>query len=95
MQLLMHGDSSWSGPGGWWKLHRPLVGIFRLSRRVKKGQNGVGRDAVPKPSALWGLLAFLSLLAFVALPLSGLTMELGDGYGFHGKDHPLATGRDY
>ena len=63
MKLLMHCESAWSGPGGWFKCGKAL-----LWRR----KNPAGR--------LWYTLAILSFLPFIALPLSGLTMELGDGY---------------
>src|SRR5688572_22549650 len=82
MQPLMHGDSSWSGPGGWWKLRNPVVGAFRRGYRRVLGLvgrlcnmgHGVqnGSKVITRPSGLWGLLAILSMLVFAALPLSGL-----------------------
>ncbi|OJD15252.1 hypothetical protein AJ78_04474 [Emergomyces pasteurianus Ep9510] len=63
MKLLMHCDSSWSGPGGWLRC---------FSSWIWQKKNTVGR--------LWYTLAAISVFPFVALPLSGLTMEPVDGY---------------
>lgn len=110
MQLLMHGDTSWAGPGGWWKLRWPLSGVitgsvtkiwkaFKAWNALSLGKQAPPmqklEDMTPTPSRLWGTLAGLSMMAFLALPLSGLVMELGDGYGFQEGGHPLVTGRDY
>ncbi|KAK4129804.1 hypothetical protein N657DRAFT_630609 [Parathielavia appendiculata] len=42
---------------------------------------------------LWCLLAFLSLLPFIALPLSGLVFEITDGY-VKTPDAPIVIGRN-
>lgn len=42
---------------------------------------------------LWFALAFISILPFAAMPLSGLTMELADGY-IKTQDHPEVLGRN-
>lgn len=65
--LLMHSENSWSSPSGWWK------GIRGMWTMRKENQPCFTR-------ALWFLLAFLSLISFVAIPLSGLCIELSDGY---------------
>ncbi|KAI9162989.1 hypothetical protein HJFPF1_04584 [Paramyrothecium foliicola] len=44
-------------------------------------------------SRLWGLLAFLSVLPFIAFPLSGLVFEITDGY-ISTSSHPLVIGRN-
>ncbi|EGC41819.1 conserved hypothetical protein [Histoplasma capsulatum var. duboisii H88] len=74
MTLLMHCDSSWNGPGGWFK----CCSAFLQRRRIAAGR-------------LWYTLAALSLVPFVALPLSGLTMEPVRGY-VKLRDPPLAIG---
>ncbi|RPA71456.1 hypothetical protein BJ508DRAFT_419911 [Ascobolus immersus RN42] len=84
LQLLMHCDTSWSGPGGWMKIVR------KWSHLV-----GLGRKERSHPSRLWMLLACLTAMVFVAFPLSGLTMELSDGYKIIEGYHPITTGRDY
>ncbi|KAI1144630.1 hypothetical protein F5Y05DRAFT_33620 [Hypoxylon sp. FL0543] len=68
--LMMHSESSWSGPDGWLNLQK------RLNHR------------------LWYLLAFLSLLAYVAFPLSGLSFETADGY-VPLMTHPLVIGHTW
>ncbi|PKS09634.1 hypothetical protein jhhlp_004253 [Lomentospora prolificans] len=40
---------------------------------------------------LWCLLVFLSILPFIAFPLSGLVFEIGDGYVAI-PDHPMVVG---
>ncbi|RFU30890.1 hypothetical protein B7463_g5464, partial [Scytalidium lignicola] len=76
--LLMHSESSWSGPGGW---------IECLTMRLVRRKKGLTHR-------LWYLLAFLSLLPFVALPLSGLCLELSDGY-VPASDSPMVVGHTW
>ncbi|KAF7589814.1 hypothetical protein BBP40_003623 [Aspergillus hancockii] len=45
-------------------------------------------------SGLWYLLSFLSLLPFIALPISGLCLELSDGY-VSAPTHPSVIGRTW
>ncbi|KAK2743616.1 hypothetical protein FQN55_007214 [Onygenales sp. PD_40] len=59
---------------------KAVKGVFRRERRVAH--------------RLWFTLAFLSLLASVALPLSGLSFELGDGYVKTGEP-PMVVGRTW
>ncbi|KAM7210981.1 hypothetical protein V8F06_013637 [Rhypophila decipiens] len=82
--LLLHGDKSWSSPGGWLRYCK----MFFLRRKR-------GGEKVSRPGAhdrLWLLLAFLSILAFVALPLSGLSLETSDGW-LYCRDVPKMIGR--
>ncbi|KAK3186418.1 hypothetical protein K4F52_004719 [Lecanicillium sp. MT-2017a] len=46
------------------------------------------------PQRLWFALAFPSALAYAAMPLSGLTMELSDGY-VKARGHPSVAGRTW
>lgn len=71
MKLMMHADKTWSGPGGWIKT---VKWIWMTNRRGA---------SVNLPSALWFVLALPSMLVFTAYPLSGLTMEMSQGY-LHG-----------
>jgi hypothetical protein len=48
-------------------------GWIKGPKALRFGQRGI-------TSGMWYLLAFLSLLPFVALPLSGLCLELSEGY---------------
>jgi hypothetical protein len=85
MKLMMHADKTWSGPGGWMKT---IKWIWQMSRR-----NGQLR----LPSMLWFVLAVPSMLVFLAYPLSGLTMEMTQGY-LHGaivNGGPTMTGFSY
>ncbi|KAF2726969.1 hypothetical protein EJ04DRAFT_570794 [Polyplosphaeria fusca] len=72
MRLMMHADSSWSGPAGWLRTARRLVRLKRASGRSKM------------PGKLWFVLALPSLLIFAAWPLSGLSFETTQGY-VHGR----------
>ncbi|KFY24630.1 hypothetical protein V491_02065, partial [Pseudogymnoascus sp. VKM F-3775] len=67
---LMHSNTTWGGPAGWWKAiyHREF-------------------------HRLWCLLALLSILPFIAFPLSGLVIELGDGH-IRTSEHPSVAGRN-
>jgi hypothetical protein len=80
MLVMMHGEHSWGGPGGWMKTARNLL-RFRSGRETA-------------PTKLWILLSILSLLVFIALPLSGLVMNIGDGF-VKSKQNPLVTGFEY
>jgi hypothetical protein len=82
MRVMMHGDHSWSGPGGWFRTTKSLVNI-----RSKK-------SSTPWPSGLWLILAFLTLLVFLALPISGLVMNLGSGY-MKSVNSPTVIGFSY
>ena len=44
-----------------------------------------------RPSPAWTLLAFISLAPYVALPLSGFTLQLTNGYSTSTPSQPLAT----
>ena len=67
MQLMAHSEHSWAGPGGW----------LRVLKSWLLPQKKLQRTS---PSPLWIMLALPSLLVYVALPLSGLTMNFGLGY---------------
>lgn len=67
MRLMLHADRTWSGPGGWMKA---LKWSIPMSRRQSKRL----------PSLLWFVLAFPSLVVFIAWPLSGLCLEMTSGY---------------
>ncbi|KAM7214556.1 UbiA prenyltransferase family domain containing protein [Rhypophila decipiens] len=79
--LLLHGDKSWSSPGGWLRYVKLL-----FSRSRKRGGEKGSRARVHDKLSL--LLALLSILAFVALPLSGLSLETSDGF-LYSKDAPM------
>lgn len=64
-RLMLHADSTWSGPGGWLK-------TLKWALLPGKGRRS--------PPCLWYMLALPSILIFIAWPLSGLTMETTQGY---------------
>ncbi|KAI9786109.1 MAG: hypothetical protein M1839_007519 [Geoglossum umbratile] len=69
-QLIWHTDREWGGPGGWWKA------AILLSQRMGY-RFGLAQDAVRSrgPAKLWYFLSLNSLLFFIAVPLSGFTMD--------------------
>jgi hypothetical protein len=78
-QLMWHTDQSWSGLSGWLKALK--VSIRRLmEKRWSRGYTVINM----RPGKLWVLLTFHTLLIYVALPLSGLSMDLGDGFTISG-----------
>jgi hypothetical protein len=68
-KLMLHADKTWSGPGGWLKTFKWALGSRMDGRRYRR-----------LPSGLWFVLAMPSMLVFIAWPLSGLTMEVTQGY---------------
>ena len=78
--LAMHSEKSWGGFGGWMHAGKTLW------RRRMQERKVVGR--------LWLLLATLSLLVTVGLALSGLAMELYDGY-VKALGHPVVVGQTW
>ncbi|KAF4855128.1 hypothetical protein CGCSCA4_v001285 [Colletotrichum siamense] len=84
--LLSHSEGTWSGPGGWFKC---------ITKAFKKNQSGLntGLGESLKTYKLWYILAFISLSLYVGMPLSGLTMELSDGY-VRLNEAPMVVGRN-
>ncbi|PGH11950.1 hypothetical protein AJ80_06915 [Polytolypa hystricis UAMH7299] len=78
--LSMHAEGTWTSLGGWITLAKAVI------RREGKPSQLVGR--------LWVLLAALSLAMYIALPLSGLAMELKDGY-VKASGHPEVLGHNW
>ncbi|KAF2824405.1 hypothetical protein CC86DRAFT_371750 [Ophiobolus disseminans] len=81
-RLMLHADTTWSGPGGWLKTIK-----WAMSSRS-------GVRCRRSPAFLWYILAFPSMLVFVAWPFSGLTMEVTDGY-HHSNTIANMTGFSY
>lgn len=63
--IMMHGEHTWTGVGGWMKSAKSMF-----------------TRSWPKtiPTKLWASLTALTSVLFIALPLTGLTMELTDGF---------------
>ncbi|CAI0652204.1 unnamed protein product [Colletotrichum noveboracense] len=84
--LLSYSEGTWSGPGGWFKC---------ITKAFKKNQIGANTNLGDslKTYKLWYILAFISLSLYVGMPLSGLTMELSDGY-VRLEEIPMVVGRN-
>ena len=82
-----HASGTWSGPDGW---------IKTVNRLVHYGvEHGSGSRL---PWSLWLALAFPSILVFIALPISGLSLETDTGYIIQGRNAgvgPNITGFTY
>lgn len=63
--IMMHGEHSWSGMDGWMNAIQSVIGK---------------RRRMTTPTKLWWVLASLTVFLFVGFPLTGLTMELRDGF---------------
>lgn len=89
LQVMMHSEGSWSGPGGWLAVAKKT---FYLWRRPSPPDR-----PTQWPSKLWVTLASLSALSYIALPLSGLCMELSDGFIYSNQrsSRILLAGRNY
>lgn len=85
--IFEHSEGSWGGIGGWWNC---LTKIVR--ERNLKGITGMYKSL--KEYRLWYLLAFVTLSLYVGLPLSGLTMELSEGY-VPVDEAPMVVGRNF
>lgn len=73
MELMWHTESNWNN-ALWW--FRALGNIARYYfSTLRRRSNHFSR-----PGGLWWLLMAVTLLLFVAVPLSGLTMEITDAY---------------
>jgi hypothetical protein len=71
MQLMWHGDRAWGQLSGWWKAGKHAIKYVaeRLDRKKRR------ESAWDGPGILWYYLAFSSLLFYIAIPLSGLSMD--------------------
>ena len=71
-ELMWHTDNNWANPL-WW-----LRCVRSATLRALPRKKGMKREQEPMPNALWILLSMVTLLLFVALPLSGLTMDIAE-----------------
>ncbi|KAI9868435.1 MAG: hypothetical protein M1813_005879 [Trichoglossum hirsutum] len=86
LQLMWHADRGWGDPGGWWK-------AALLLRARSRHQFGLKKHATRArgPERLWYYLSLSSILFFVAIPLSGLTMDRGESLRY-GQRKIIITG---
>lgn len=72
MELMWHADANWSNVLWWLRGLRNLF-LGRLAGRLASNRRSV---LASRPGGLWWFLSGASFLLFIAIPLSGLTMEL-------------------
>lgn len=72
VELMWHTDSKWANPL-WW-----LRAVYASLTTTLKSSTSSKYSLQSTPDLLWVGLSFTTLLVFVALPLSGLTMEISD-----------------
>ena len=73
MELMWHAESNWNNI--LWILRALRNNALYYCCTSKRKPNPLSR-----PGRLWWLLSVVTLLLFVAVPLSGLTMEITDAY---------------
>lgn len=72
MELMWHADNNWNNLL-WWL--RAVRNNFMATMRPNSHH-------ISQPGGLWWALTFVTVLIFVAIPLSGLTMELTDAFAY-------------
>ncbi|KAI9783701.1 MAG: hypothetical protein M1839_003549 [Geoglossum umbratile] len=80
LRLMWHADRSWGGPGGWWKAAMLLYARWRHL-------HGAGKHATRArgPQRLWYYLSLSSFLFFIAVPISGLTMDRAESLKYSNR----------
>lgn len=84
--VILHGDHGWNGPEGWLEA---VKNHFQNAARTQRRAN-----LQHTPRQLWWVLAAPSIVLFIGLPLSGLSMELTVGFRETGTS-PTMTGRNW
>lgn len=78
MELMWHADTNWNNILWWLRAGRNnLYWLLCISRKKS--------HRISRPGGLWWALSSVTFLIFVALPLSGLTMELTEAYMYNTK----------
>lgn len=71
-ELMWHTDTNWANPLWWLRAMRSVLWML-VPRRQRWSQSPIAR-----PSLLWTLLSFIHISLFLAIPLSGLSLEVVD-----------------
>ena len=90
MGLMWHTDMKWSNVLWWLRGIRNV--IFRIfSTRLPKRQRrrSPAAASIFVPAFLWWLLSLTTLLLFVSIPLSGLTMDFQDAFVLSAEKAPI------
>lgn len=77
--IMRHGEHTWTGLGGWMSTLKAFV---------------MKRNHTNAPTKLWVLLAVLTACLFIGLPLTGLTIQVSDGY-LQSSNIPNMVGLQY
>ncbi|EKG20440.1 hypothetical protein MPH_02250 [Macrophomina phaseolina MS6] len=94
LQVMEHGDHSWSGPSGWLSLVKNIIPIKLHFHKGMPPLRTSSQLPRPWPSSAWWLLSILSAIPFVAIPLSGIALEPASGHVLS-TSHPTVSGRTY
>jgi hypothetical protein len=76
-ELMWHTDTNWANPLGWFRTLRSIS--RRLARRMRPTSHYY---PAPLPGTLWIVLGLIHASLFVAIPLSGLSLEVVDGFTY-------------
>jgi hypothetical protein len=79
-QLMWHKDMDWSSIAGWWHVFRYAVS-YVMHKFGRRGYSKLGPTSTATwqgPGRLWWYLNLTTTLFYVAVPLSGLSMNPGD-----------------
>lgn len=78
MEFMWHIDSNWENVLWLFRACRNTAHWLISMLRTNPGQ----QNHVSRPGALWWMLSATTVLLFIAVPLSGLTMEITDAYTY-------------
>ncbi|KAI1813520.1 hypothetical protein GGS20DRAFT_552884 [Poronia punctata] len=87
-QLMWHADRAWGSVSSWCKV--VVISVEYVGKLLTRGgRRGRGASVVEwtGPGPLWFYLAFSSILFYVTVPLSGLSMEPVDAFRY--GNHPV------
>ncbi len=90
MGLMWHADSKWSNALWWLRGLCSLIVscIYRLGSVFRRRPSWT-LYSPSGPGALWYFLSLTTLLLFVSIPLSGITMELQDAFVLGSRQAPI------
>lgn len=75
-ELMWHADNNWANPLWWLRALRSSFWVLLIHIRHRS------HASISMPGVLWVFLSLAHILIFVAIPLSGLSFEVGDGFAY-------------
>lgn len=75
-ELMWHTDAQWGNPLWWFSALRSVTQRLLAHRRPRS------QPLVLLPGRLWVSLSSIHIILFIALPLSGLSMEMADAFTY-------------